>query len=212
MRAASPTDGPDEFSTRPLSTDEDSANGAADSTFELIVGRGRILTTPSPIVAEGDVAVVAIGDPTIADFDVLPNTRMLRLTGKRPGITDLTMVTSDGQTLVYELHVQYDLRLLEARLQESFPGALVEVSQLGTNLILKGQARDQIQSNMIENAVRAYLDTLQNIVPMRLTGGATAASSELVPETPDETADEQTLNIARLLRALPEATPRTQLT
>ena len=66
----------------------DSDSRLLDSTIRLQLGRGRILTTPSPISKTGDIAVIAVGDPSVADFEVLPNPRMLRLIGKRPGITD----------------------------------------------------------------------------------------------------------------------------
>lgn len=196
------------------------ANGVAsqdDTVIRLTVGRGRVLSVPSPIVNQGDVAVIAVGDPSVADFEVLPNPRLLRLVGKRPGLTDLTVVTSDDQTLVYELHVQYDLSLLEARLRQSFPTALVKITQLGNHLILEGQARDSRQSSLIESAVQAFVDSTNAVNSLR--GRATASTSQgLTPEDfgvdqGDPEADDAmsaTSTGEFLLRSLPESTPRAQ--
>ncbi len=188
----------------------DSARGGEELTVRLVVGQGRILTTESPIVNEGDVAVIAVGDPTVVDFEVLPNPRMLRLTGKRPGVTDLTLVTSDERTLIYEIHVEYDVRLVEARLRESFPGALVKISQLGTHVILEGQARDQRQVVMIENTVRAFLDSMQVSGPVGGVGGRDSATANEESDGLSDQSQEQAPDLIRLLRALPEATPRPQ--
>jgi pilus assembly protein CpaC len=91
------------------------------------------------------------------DFEILPNPRMIRLLGKRAGVTDLTFVTSDDQVSVFEVHVQYDLDLLQAHLRRMFPDSLILVSQLREHLILEGQARDLRQAQQIERAVRSFL-------------------------------------------------------
>ncbi len=188
-----------------------------DSIVRLILGRGRILTTPTPIGKSGDIAVVAVGDPSIVDFEVLPNPRMIRLIGKRPGITELTLVTSEEETLIYELQVEYDLALLEARLRQVFPTALVRITQLGNHLILEGQARDPQQSLMIENAVRAYLDSASPIgsVGAGPLSGGTSLTPESFGATSSDTmtdfAVEPTQDGQLFLRAMPETTPRAQL-
>ena len=198
-------------------TDDDSR--LLDSTIRLQLGRGRILTTPSPISKTGDIAVIAVGDPSIADFEVLPNPRMLRLIGKRPGITDLTLVTSDEETLVYQLQVEYDLDILEARLRQAFPSALVRIKQLGSHLILEGQARDPQQSVLIEKTVRGFIESAN---PISSSGGRGDAggSADLMPESfgaasGDSNTDfavEPTVDGELFLRALPERTPRGQAT
>jgi Flp pilus assembly secretin CpaC len=70
----------------------------SDATIEVIVGQARLLTTRQPIATERGAAVVAVGDPSVVDFEVLPNPRMIRLIGKRPGVTDLSIITADEQT------------------------------------------------------------------------------------------------------------------
>ena len=52
----------------------------ADSTLEVIVGRGRLITLQEPLALPegGETPVVAVGDPTVLDFDILPSSRMIR--------------------------------------------------------------------------------------------------------------------------------------
>jgi pilus assembly protein CpaC len=132
----------------------------ADANLEVILGQGKLLTTRLPIADEKGYAVVAVGDPSIIDFEVLPNPKMLRLIGKRPGVTDLSITTSDDQTHTFEVHVVYDLPLMAARVRHIFPDAEVNLTQLRGNLVLEGQARDIAQVALIEKTVRAYVTSL----------------------------------------------------
>jgi pilus assembly protein CpaC len=133
----------------------------SDAAIELIVGQGRILTTKQPIATENGVAVVAVGDPTVLDFEVLPNPQMIRMTGKRVGVTDFTVVTSEGQSYIFEVHVVYDLPLLEAQLRQIFPDALINLSQMREHVILRGQARTTVQVARIEETLRVFLASVQ---------------------------------------------------
>jgi len=46
---------------------------------------------------------------------------MIRLIGRRVGVTDLSIVAADGQTYSYEVHVVFDLEMLRAHLRQVFP-------------------------------------------------------------------------------------------
>lgn len=147
-----------------------------DAIIKLVVGQARLLTTKAPIVRKGDVAVIAVGDPSVTDFEVLPDPRMIRITGKRAGVTDLTFVTSDGRTYIFEVHVLYDLELLHARIRHAFPHALVKMSQMRDHLVLEGQARSMRQTVMIENTIRAFLSSVQ--ASSLVSGTQTKAAEE----------------------------------
>jgi pilus assembly protein CpaC len=154
-----------------------------DAVIRLVIGQGRLLTTKAPLVQEGGAAVIAVGDPSIVDFEILPNPRMIRLLGKRAGVTDLTFVTSDDQINVFEVHVQYDLDLLHAHLRRVFPDSLIQVSQLREHLIIEGQARGLRQAQQVEQAVRSFL--LSAGIALQ-TGGDSGLRPEdvAVPESP----------------------------
>ena len=157
-----------------------------DAVLELVVGQGRLLTLRSPLAAENGAAVVAVGDPTVVDFEVLPNPRLIRLTGNRAGVTDLSFTTSDDQTYSFEVHVLYDLDLLRAQLRQVFPTALLEISQIREHLVVEGQARNTAQVSQITQVIQGYLDSVQ---ASRQVGGRQAAgrNGAAAPPPPQRT-------------------------
>jgi pilus assembly protein CpaC len=132
-----------------------------DAAFEVIVGQERILTLKNDTAPPGGSGVIAVADPSIVDFEVLPNPRLIRLTGKRPGVTDLTVSSADGQFLSFQINVVYDLELLRAHLRQAFPDAALKVAQMREHLVIEGEARTTAQVNDILTAVDAYLGSLQ---------------------------------------------------
>jgi hypothetical protein len=63
--------------------DELSANDAA---FEVVLGQGRVLTLGKEIAVAGKPnPSIIVGDPSIVDFEVLPDSRLIRVYGIRPG-------------------------------------------------------------------------------------------------------------------------------
>ncbi len=160
-----------------------------DAAFRVILGQGRLLTLREDIVTphedeatnDGDLltgdtgdkedrsagsssdasAVVAVGDPSIADFQLLPNPRLIRVVGLRPGVTDLSVTTVDGETVSLEVHVTYDLPLLEARLRQLFPTSRIEIGQLREHLVLEGQVRSNSQVTRVVETVEAFLNSSQ---------------------------------------------------
>lgn len=147
----------------------------SDAEFEVVLGRPRILTLQNPLGGENDVAQVAIGDPTIADFDVLSR-RQLRIVGVRVGVTDLAIVTSDNESYVLRIKVVYDLDVLRAQLQAIFPGADIRLSQIREHVVVEGQARDTAEVTRILEVIRNYLTSMQATMTQQVTaqnqGGA----------------------------------------
>jgi pilus assembly protein CpaC len=134
---------------------------SSDAMIEVLVGQGRMLTLKRPIMRENGVGVVALGDPSVLSLEVMPTPRMLRLTGLRAGITDLTIVTDEDETLIFEVHVIYDIPLLTAQLSKVYPDALLRLSQLREHIVLEGQARTTAQIAQIEQTLRAMLASVQ---------------------------------------------------
>jgi len=114
-----------------------------------------------PISTESSAGVIAIGDPTILDFDVLTNPKFLRITGKRAGVTDLTIVTGDAEAISFEIHVLYDMDLIRAQLTRIFPNAQIQLSQLREHIVLEGQARSTAQIAQIEQTLEYFIATMQ---------------------------------------------------
>ena len=134
-----------------------------DAVIEIIVGRGRLITLEKPLSdpTQKDVPVVAVGDPTVLDIDIMPNPRMIRLLGKRVGMTDLSLLTADGRAVSFQVQVGYDLHLLRAYLKQIFPTATLNIVQLNEHLIVKGQARNTDEVNKIIQTLEAFLVSAQ---------------------------------------------------
>jgi pilus assembly protein CpaC len=157
-----------------------------DSSFEVFVGQARILTTKKDIAAAGKRrALVAVGDPTTIDFQVV-SPRQIRITGSRIGVTDLSITTSDDETYVFEVRVIADLTVLKSKIQSSFPDASIKVSQLRDHVILEGQARDTAQIGRILEMVRAELASIQAAQATKVTGEQKPGAA--APRAPGETA------------------------
>jgi pilus assembly protein CpaC len=147
-----------------------------DVAIDVIVGQGRLLTLKSDIATREGSAVIAAGDPTVIEFNVLPNARMIRLTGKRVGVTDLSITTADDQTYSFEVHVVYDIPLLSAQLKQIFPDAYLRLSQLREHLVVEGQARSNAQVAQIIRTIEAFLESVQTM--RRVKGREQAPADE----------------------------------
>lgn len=132
-----------------------------EAEFQVVVNQGRVLTLQKDIAEAGKPSpLIAAGDPTVIDFELV-GPRQIRVLGRRIGVTDLSIVSGDGQTFSMEVFVVADLTLLKARLRQTFPDALVELTQLREHVIVEGQARDSRQIAQIIQVVAAYMDSVQ---------------------------------------------------
>lgn len=148
-----------------------------DAALQVIVGQSRILTTRANIESTEDAGVVGVGDPTILEFDLMPNPRMIRLLGLRVGITDLSITLANGDTHAFEVHVVYDLNLMTAQLRQIFPGTDIRLAQLREHLVVEGEARSTEQVAQIMQLLNAYVQSIQ--VPQKVQG------ESAVDETPE---------------------------
>ena len=139
----------------------ESIQSSHDAAFELMVGQGRLLTLRERISDRDKPGVIAVGDPSVIEFQVLPNPRLIRILGIRPGVTDLSITTADDRTISFTVRVQYDLTLLEARLRQVFPSAKIKLAQLRDHLIVEGQARSTSQAERIVETLTAFLASMQ---------------------------------------------------
>jgi pilus assembly protein CpaC len=161
-----------------------------DVSIEVVAGQGRLLTTRKPIATDKGTAFVAVGDPSVVDFELLPNPRMLRITGRRAGVTDLSITTADGQTYTFEVHVVYDVALLGAYVKQAFPDTMIKLRQMREHIIVEGQARDPAQVSQIIQTLQAYLNSVQ--APVSLSGDSSDTGA--APAAPTNGEGEQGSN------------------
>ena len=132
-----------------------------DTSIQVILGQGRLLTLREDLVVpDGADPYIAMGDPTVADFDVV-GPRHLRITGQRIGITDLSIVGGDQQEFNVEVQVIADVDLLRARLMQAFPDASIQITPMMEHLIVSGEGRDAQQIAQIMATIEAYLKSMQ---------------------------------------------------
>ena len=142
-----------------------------DAAIEVVLGQGRLITLAAPLANEDGVPVIAIANPSIVDFEILPKQRMLRLVAKAIGVTDLSFISADGESHSFEIHVTYDTVLLKAQLRQIFPTAMLNLKQLREHLIVEGQARSPEQVQQILTTIEAYLSSIQlNETPTSRSG------------------------------------------
>lgn len=152
-----------------------------DALMEVIVGRGKLITLQEPLIVKGSgqTPVVAVGDPSVLDFDILPNAQMIRILGKRVGVTDLSVVTASGKVFSFEVRVVYDMVLLKAYIQQLFPSSNVQMVQMYEHVVVEGEAASTDQSQQIIDTIRAFLTSVQ----VSHTGSSTRS---LTPDTPSQ--------------------------
>lgn len=174
---------------QPASSFFSSPAASSEQFLELVVGQGRTVTLKKEISTEKAVGVIAVGDPSVADFEVLPNPRFLRVIGKRVGVTDLTIVTADDEVLTIELRVVYDLAVIRAQISQTFPGSQVDITQLRESLLLEGQVRSNAQAARIEEMVAFWLAS--NQPDTQSSSGSLGGQANAVADTPSDFADEE---------------------
>ena len=147
------------------------------------MGQTRLMTLKQKIAVVGQPnPVIATGDPSIVDFEVLPNPRLIRLYGMRPGVTDFSITTSDAETYSFKVHVVYDLDLLRARLKQLFPETSLNLGQLRDHVVVEGNADSVRQVTSIIEVIRAFLESAQ--AERQLSGRDSQPAAELGGQRP----------------------------
>ncbi|MGO8903661.1 MAG: type II and III secretion system protein family protein [Isosphaeraceae bacterium] len=131
-----------------------------DAAFEVLVGQGRILTVKEDLAAGPNQPLIAAGDPSVIEFSVI-NSRQIRVTGLRVGVTDLSISTGKNEVYSFEVRVLADLGLLQGRLRAFFPDASIKLGQLRDHIVVEGEARDNAQVARIIETVTSYLQSVQ---------------------------------------------------
>ena len=140
-----------------------------DAAFEVNVGQGRILTVKEDLAAGPNQPLIASGDPSVVEFSVI-NSRQIRVTGLRVGVTDLSISTGRNQVYSFEVRVLADLSLLQGRLRAFFPDASIKLAQLRDHIVVEGEARDNAQVARIIETVTSYLQSVQVGQQRQVTG------------------------------------------
>ena len=115
---------------------------AKPETVKLFVGRSHRITS------QWDVAGVSLTDPAVADVQVL-TPRMIMLSGKAVGVTDVIMWSDAGDSTELRLEVEIDLDRLRGELGKMFPGATLDVQMSEGVLIVEGTLASAEQADQL---------------------------------------------------------------
>ncbi len=132
-----------------------------DAVIQVVVGQSRLLTLRKDLISDDKTGVIAVSDPTVVDFDVMPNPRLIRLIARRAGVTDLSIMTARGDVYNFEVHVIYDLELLNAQLTQIYPDLQLRLFQLRDHLVVEGQVRSIRQADQVLKTIELFLASAQ---------------------------------------------------
>lgn len=137
--------------TRPA--DQLVSSGLAPSG-RLSVDRGKtqVLQLSQPVTE------VSVGDPSVADINLLSPTRLL-VTGRAAGSTQL-LVFADEMQQVVDVTVVADLAALRTQLEELFPGAGISATESNGRLVLRGNVPDLEAAEQIVQVASTYGEVL----------------------------------------------------
>jgi pilus assembly protein CpaC len=104
------------------------------ATGVITVARGQSVLLTQPRAVER----VAIADPAIADYDVMPGRLEMLVRGIGLGTTTLIVWDVAGGRRTYSVEVTVDASALERTLQALFPAEQVRITAVGNVVILTG--------------------------------------------------------------------------
>lgn len=131
----------------------------AEAEINVAIGQTKLIETKRLL------SRIAIANTSVADVEVLsdqPDSKLLNIYGRTFGQTNLTLWDAENKPVSFLVRVTLDTRDLEARIKQAYPGALVHVRQIGSQVILEGQVADN----------KAVADILQLVqTELRFSGG-----------------------------------------
>lgn len=135
------------------SDDELIAEGlGATGDLSVMRGKTQVLRVAQPVTE------VSVGNPDVADINLLSPTRLL-VTGRAPGRTQLLVFADETQQVV-DVTILADLTSLRAHLSELFPDAAISATESNDRLVLRGTVPDLEAAEQIVQVASTYGEVL----------------------------------------------------
>lgn len=125
--------------------------------IEVTVGMFYVLTSYSPI------RVVAVGDPLVADVQVL-SSRAVLVNGKKPGVTNLVVWEAGGIARQHEVVVSGLPRSLIDEVKQALAMPEVKVRILRDSLVLEGEVKDEETRTRAKLIAALFSDKVGNLL------------------------------------------------
>lgn len=135
---------------------------------------GKLAEIPADILVSREDFVQVRTDPN--------NPKVLLLTGRAPGLAQITLLFKDRPRQTYDVVVQPDFELLKTIIRRTAPTANVEVTPgLGNTLILSGYVTTPQEADTIARlAISQVGGTPQNVINMLQIGGVQQVQIDVV--------------------------------
>lgn len=147
-----------------------------EAEINVVIGQTKLIETKRLLTR------VAIANTAVADVELLsdqPNSKLLNIYGRSFGQTNLTLWDEAGEKPVsFLIRVSLDTRDLESRIKQVYPGALVHVRQVGSQVILEGQVADNKSASDILQLVQTELRSSGGL---RMAGGTSMGGGGAAP-------------------------------
>jgi len=118
--------------------------------LELVVGKSTVLQTAKAAKR------VSVANPDIAEL-VLVSPHEIYITGKAPGLTNLTLWHNKEVSAVYDLEVRYDISRLKQKINELLPGETnLRVMATHNSVTLAGKVSSAARLSQIVDLAREY--------------------------------------------------------
>jgi pilus assembly protein CpaC len=122
----------DGAATERSATTRDGDAATAQRVIPLYAGESRLVKAPWPVKR------LSVNNPAIADVDVV-SPDQVQLIALSPGVTDLIMWNATDQVWRARVDVEADVSKLRQQLERLFPGAQLQVAQVGEVIAVSGQ-------------------------------------------------------------------------
>ncbi len=110
-----------------------------------------------------NVAAIAIADPTVGDVVKMGDTSVFSIIGKKPGVTTLTVVYTDGKpTDLYRVEVSQSAGVRS--IHQAIGSPQISVEEVGDAVVLQGKVKTQMDSDRAQQVAAAYKGKVINLI------------------------------------------------
>lgn len=125
--------------------------------MRITLGKADLISMPR------GVSDVLVANPAVIDVQAIKSDR-LYIVGLEIGDTNVIVLDAQGNVLKrFDVHVTYDLDVIQAMITRLFPNEDVQVSSVHDQIVLTGTVSTPVRASKIANLVAHYVSDLQDL-------------------------------------------------
>ncbi|MBL4804294.1 MAG: type II and III secretion system protein family protein [Alphaproteobacteria bacterium] len=130
---------------------------AVEGPTQITLGKAQLLKV------DGDVSDVLVADPRVIDVAAVQS-NSLYVVGLTVGDTNIIVLDGEGNILEdIHIHVTYDLKAIQALVNQLFPGEEITVGSIHDQILLTGEVSNPGVASKVTQIVGHYVSDLQDI-------------------------------------------------